>query len=47
MEKTANILGISLWELIEYAGQARSGDINLTVTLPIKQRIKIAEDIFK
>jgi hypothetical protein len=47
MEKTANILGISLWELTEYAGQARSGDINLTVTLPIKQRIKIAEDIFK
>lgn len=47
MEKTAKILGISVWELAEYAGQARSGDINLTVTLPIRQRIKIAEEIFK
>ena len=47
MEKTAKILGISIWELAEYAGQAKSGDINLAVTMPIRQRIKIAEEIFK
>ncbi len=47
MEKTAKILGISLWELAEYAGRTRIGDINLSVTLPIKQRIKYVEEIFK
>jgi hypothetical protein len=47
MEKTAKILGISLWELAEYAGNTRIGDVNLSVTLPIKQRIKQAEEIFK
>jgi hypothetical protein len=47
MEKTAKILGISVWELAEYAGQSRIADINLSVTLPIKERIKIAQDAFK
>jgi len=47
MEKTAKILGVSLWELAEYAGRTRIGDVNLSVTLPIKKRIKIAEEIFK
>ena len=46
MEKTAKILGISVWELAEYAGQTRIADINLSVTLPIKERIKNAEEIF-
>lgn len=47
MEKTAKILGISLWELAEYAGRTRIGDQNLALTLPIKQRIKLAEEIFQ
>jgi hypothetical protein len=47
MEKTAKILGISIWELAEYVGQSVSADINLSVTMPIKERIKITEDIFK
>ena len=46
MEKTAKILGITVWELAEYAGRTRIGDVNLSVTMPIKQRIKIAEEIF-
>jgi len=46
MEKTAEILGISIWELAEYAGQTRIGDINLSITLHIKQRIKTVEEIF-
>jgi len=45
MEKTAKILGISLWELTEYAG-TRVIDADLTITMPVKQRIKIAEEIF-
>ena len=46
MEKTAKILGVSLWELAEYAGRTRIGDVNLGVTVPIKKRIKYVEDIF-
>jgi hypothetical protein len=47
MEKTAKILGISVWELAEYAGQTRIGDVDLAVTMPIKDRIKLAEEFFK
>lgn len=47
MKKTANILGVSIWELAEYAGKTGIGDVNLGITLPIKQRIKQAEEIFK
>ena len=46
MEKTAKILGISLWELSEYAGKTRIADVNLAVTLPLSKRIKYAEEIF-
>jgi len=46
MEKTAKILGVSIWELAEYAGKTGIGDFNLGVTMPIKQRIKLAEEIF-
>ncbi|VVB78884.1 Uncharacterised protein [uncultured archaeon] len=47
MEKTAKILGISVWELAEYAGGTGIGDVDLSVTMPIKQRIKIIEGVFK
>jgi hypothetical protein len=46
MENTAKILGISVWELAEYAGQTGIGDVNLSITMPIKQRVKTAEDFF-
>jgi len=46
MEKTAKILGVSLWELAEYSGKTRIGDVNLGVTMPIIDRIKLAEEIF-
>jgi hypothetical protein len=46
MEKTAKMLGISIWELAEYAGNTRIGDVNLSVTLPAKKRVKIAEEVF-
>lgn len=47
MQQTAKLLGISLWELAEYAGTTGIGDVNLSITLPEKMRIKIAEDIFR
>lgn len=46
MEKTANLLGISLWEIAEYTGQSNIHDLNLTKTLDIKKRIKNAMEIF-
>lgn len=46
MEKTAKILGVSLWELAEYAGRTRVGDVNLGVTMPIRERIKLVEGVF-
>jgi len=47
MEQTAGLLGITIWELAEYVGQTGISDVNLSVTLPIKERIKQAEEIFK
>ncbi len=47
MEKTAKILGISVWELAEYVGQTRVANVDLSITMPIKERIKLAEEMFK
>lgn len=47
MSKTAKILGISVWELAEYAGQSRVSDINLSVTMNVKDRIKLAQEFFE
>lgn len=47
MEKTSKLLGISIWELAEYAGQTGIPDVNLNITLPVKKRIQIAEEIFE
>jgi hypothetical protein len=46
MEKTAKVLGITVWELAEYAGNKGIGGQNLAVTMPIKERVKLAQDIF-
>ena len=46
MSKTAKILGISVWELAEYSGTTGIADVDLSITIPIKKRIKIAEKIF-
>jgi hypothetical protein len=46
MEKTAKILGVSVWELAEYAGGTGIADVDLSVTMPIKKRIILAEEIF-
>lgn len=45
MEKTANLLGISLWELAEYAGSTQT-DYKQSETMGIKQRVKKTMEFF-
>jgi len=45
-EQTAELLGISLWDLSTYIGQSSVSEATLSETLPAKKRVKIAEDIF-
>ena len=45
MQKTAELLGISIFELAEYAGSTGIGDVDLSITKDISERIKIAEEI--
>ncbi len=47
LEKTAKLLGITLWELSNYAGQTGIADVKLGKTLNIKNRIKLALEMFK
>ncbi|PIN77935.1 hypothetical protein COV15_00980 [Candidatus Woesearchaeota archaeon CG10_big_fil_rev_8_21_14_0_10_34_12] len=46
MEATAKLLGISMWDLAEYAGNTGIGDVDLGVTMPEKQRVKLGMEIF-
>lgn len=50
MEKTANMLGVTLFELASYAGEkeaAAGTDVPESVTISVKQRLKFATDIFE
>jgi predicted RNA-binding protein len=47
MEQTANLLGITLFELAGYAGQKQIYDIPESRTLGVKQRIKLAMEMFE
>ncbi len=47
MQQTAHLLGISIWELAEYAGQTGISDVDLSITLPEKTRVKYAMEIFE
>jgi hypothetical protein len=47
MEQTAKLLGVTIWELAEYAGQTGISDVDLSVTLPIKKRLEYAQEIFE
>jgi hypothetical protein len=46
MEKTAKLLGITLYELASYAGQARMDDVPLENTFDVRRRIKTAMEMF-
>lgn len=47
MEKTAKLLGITMYELAGYAGQSRIDDVPLENTMDEKKRIKIAMEMFR
>ena len=47
LEKTSKLLGITLWELSEYAGQTGIGNVKLGKTLGTNQRIKLAMEMFE
>jgi hypothetical protein len=46
-EKTASVLGVSLWDLASYIGQSTVSESHLNEAIPVKERIKLAEDFFK
>ncbi|MFH0711533.1 MAG: hypothetical protein V1889_00215 [archaeon] len=45
-EATADLLGVSLWDMAGYIGQSHIGDAKVSVSMPVRERIKIAEGIF-
>lgn len=47
METTSKLLGVTLFELASYSGQANITEPKTSKMISVKQRIKIAEDIFK
>jgi len=47
MERTAKLLGITVFELAEYAGKTGISDVNLSITLPVEKRIRIVEEMFR
>jgi len=47
MEKTARLLGISIWELASYAGQKDIANEDFGKTINTKQRIKLALEMFE
>jgi len=46
LKQTAELLGISTWELAEYTGETGISDVDLSITADRKKRIKRALDIF-
>jgi len=46
-EKTAELLGISLWDLSSYIGQSSISEAHISMSMPVTKRLKIAEDIFR
>ncbi|MEM4703060.1 MAG: hypothetical protein QXP53_01065 [Candidatus Pacearchaeota archaeon] len=45
--ETSRLLGITQWELAEYVGATWIADVDLSITMPIEKRIKVAEKLFK
>ncbi len=46
MEQTANLLGISQYELADYVGKTGISDVPENKTIDVRSRIKIVEDMF-
>jgi hypothetical protein len=46
-ERTASLLGVSLWDMASYIGQTRISEAHVNEGLSVKKRIKIARDFFR
>lgn len=46
MKQTADLLGITVFELAEYAGKTGIADVDLSITKDIRKRLKEAEKFF-
>jgi hypothetical protein len=48
MEQTANLLGITLFELASYSGQRPEiSDVSINKTIDVKKRVKLAMEMFQ
>ena len=47
LEQTAKLLGITMYELAEYAGRTGISDVPISRTLDAKSRIKLAMEMFE
>ncbi len=47
MQQTAELLGITPYELAEYAGKTGISDAPITKTMDVKTRVKLAMEMFK
>jgi hypothetical protein len=45
--QTANLLGLTTWELAEYTGQGKSAEVKFNRTMDEKSRVKMALDFFE
>jgi hypothetical protein len=45
-EQVAEMLGVSLWDMASYIGQSSISEANVAITMPVAERVKIAEGIF-
>ena len=45
--QTANLLGLTTWELTEYSGQAKAADTKYNETMNVKARAKMALEFFE
>jgi hypothetical protein len=46
VERTAKLLGVTVFEMAEYSGKTGIADVDLSITMPEKDRIKIAINFF-
>lgn len=44
---TAELLGVSEWELLEYIGKTGIADMDLSVSMDVKKRLNLARQLFK
>lgn len=46
-QRTAELLGVSLWDLNSYIGQSNIAEAKISESMPAKERVKMAEEFFR